>query len=287
MEGFSFSIQYTPERNRFKVLFTPFILLIYFALLLSFGIEKLNISPPTAHPHVQANSQPVPTSPHKVSEQVHHSLQEQLVIQQHHIQMQHAYQNQRYPHTLQIIHHAVYRFTHMPKWAQLATLTLFFSGFMTLITIGFSSLLTLSLPIVLTLLFRKKYPSWWYQWNVHAARFSARLVAFAFFLTPNLPSLEDCTHITLTLPDPKDTSLNRFLPLIKWLLALPHSLILMVLLTLGLLMNIVVYPYVVITARYPKTLFTFLEGVFRWSLRVNCYTVFLCTDTYPKFSFKP
>lgn len=288
MEGFAFSIQYTPNRDRVKALFTPFILIFYFLLLMSFGLENLNISPHSkSHHTVQANQQPISSAPQEVSQQVRHSLHEQLMMQQHQIQMHQMYQNHPNPDALNTMHHIIYTFVHLPLWAKLTLMTLLFSAVMSLLAIGFSSMLTVSLPLVCTLLFKKCYPSWWYQWNLHATRFSARLVAFAFFLTPNLPSLEDCDTIHLTLPDPQTQSLNRFMPLIKWLLALPHTFILMILITVGLLLNIVMYPYVVITARYPKTLFTFLEGVLRWSLRVNCYTLLLCTDTYPKFSLKP
>jgi hypothetical protein len=76
---------------------------------------------------------------------------------------------------------------------------------------------------------------------------------------------------------------NRFLPLVKWLLAIPHYLVLFFLFIGVFFAKIVAFFAVLITGRYPEGLFNFVTGVLRWSWNVNAY-VYLLTDEYPPFA---
>ncbi len=283
MEGFEFNIRYTPKRNRLHTLRTPFVLIMLFVLLSSFGFKyQITHHAPHAAHHDHVRPTPKSTSVQDgVSVQVRQSLHEQLILQ--------------HPSQRQIALHQpssfIDRFIHGLHHSSMPVILLLLTGFtltaITLMIIGVSGRHFLFAPLLLTLLFRKKYPTWWYQWNLHASRFYARIIAYTFFVVPNIPSLEECDHITLNIPNPKDQDLSRFLPLIKWLLALPHSILLLFFMLLALIINLFVFPYLLITAHYPKPLFDFMEGLMRWLMRVSCYNFLLCTDTYPKFSFKP
>jgi hypothetical protein len=80
--------------------------------------------------------------------------------------------------------------------------------------------------------------------------------------------------------------LNRFLPLVKWLLLLPHYLALFLLAIGASLAAIAAFFIVLFTGRYPRGIFEFIVGVMRWALRVNAY-YYLMTDAYPPFSLNP
>ena len=141
------------------------------------------------------------------------------------------------------------------------------------------------LPIVLMILFRQKYPRWWFDWNLALTRFSARVGAYFSLLTDVYPSTdeEQGVHIEIPYPDvPKD--LNRWLPLVKWFLAIPHYFVLFFL-GIGAIFSVIFAWFAILfTGRYPQGLFDFVVGVYRWSLRVAAYAALLTTDRYPQFS---
>lgn len=140
---------------------------------------------------------------------------------------------------------------------------------------------------LLMILFRMKYPRWWFDFARELARFSARVGAYLGLLTDRYPSTTDeqAVHLDIDYPD-VERDLNRWLPLVKWILALPHYLVLVVLVVLALLAIIVAWFAILITGRYPRPLFDFVVGVGRWSLRVNAYAFLLVTDRYPPFSLR-
>ena len=141
----------------------------------------------------------------------------------------------------------------------------------------------LFVPIVLMLLFRQKYPRWWFDWNVNLLRFSNRVTAYLALLDDRYPSTDEDQGVHLNLDYPDARQLNRWLPLVKWFLAIPHYVILFFLGIGALVAVIVAWFAIIFTGRYPENLFRFVVGVIRWSNRVTAYAFLLVTDEYPPF----
>jgi hypothetical protein len=141
----------------------------------------------------------------------------------------------------------------------------------------------LFVPLVLMIVFRQKYPRWWYDWNLNLLRFSNRVWAYLFLLDDRYPSTDEEQAVHLDLPYPDARQLNRWLPLVKWFLAIPHYIVLFFL-GIGAVVAVVVAWFAIIfTGRYPQSLFRFVVGVLRWSNRVTSYAFLLVTDQYPPF----
>jgi len=140
------------------------------------------------------------------------------------------------------------------------------------------------LPLVLMILFRRKYPRWWFDWNLALTRFIARVDAYILLLTDEYPSTDEAqaVHIDIPYPDAKE-ELNRWLPLVKWIMAIPHYVVLAFLCIAVWVVVIVAWFAILFTGRYPRSMFDFVVGVFRWSLRVTVYAFLLTTDRYPPF----
>ena len=140
-------------------------------------------------------------------------------------------------------------------------------------------------PIVLMILFRQKYPKWWFDWNVALTKFSTRVGAYIGLLTDVYPSTdeEQMVHIEIPYPDVKN-ELNRWLPLVKWFLAIPHYFVLFFLYIAAIVCVVIAWFAILFTGRYPRGLFDFVVGVSRWSLRVDAYALLLVTDRYPPFA---
>ena len=142
------------------------------------------------------------------------------------------------------------------------------------------------IPAVLMILLRRKYPRWWFDWNLELLRFLTRVQAFVLLLRDDYPSTDEPQGVRIDVPYPDaEGRLNRFLPLVKWLLAIPHYIVLAVLGTLALLATIVAWFAILIAGRYPRELFLFVEGTLRWAFRVTAYAFLLSTDRYPPFRF--
>jgi len=143
----------------------------------------------------------------------------------------------------------------------------------------------LFLATLLMILFRQKYPRWWFDWNVALVKFGTRVGTYIGLLTDVYPSTdeEQAVHIEIPYPDvPKD--LNRWLPLVKWFLAIPHYIVLACLVVAAIVCVVIAWFAILFTSRYPRGLFDFVVGVYRWSLRVAAYAFLLTTDRYPLFS---
>ena len=137
---------------------------------------------------------------------------------------------------------------------------------------------------LLMIVFRKKYPRWWFDWNLELSRFTARIESFLLVLRDEYPSTdeEQSVHLQIEYPN-AETDLNRILPIFKWLLAIPHYIILIVLGVLAILVTILAWLLILVTGRYPQGMFEFVVGVMRWSYRVGAYAFLLTTDRYPPF----
>jgi hypothetical protein len=141
------------------------------------------------------------------------------------------------------------------------------------------------LATLLMIVVRVRYPRWWFDFARELTRFGARVGAYLALLTDRYPSTvdEQSVHLDIEYPD-VERDLNRWLPLVKWLLAIPHYIVLIVLLLAAIVAVVIAWFAILITGRYPRGLFDFVEGVGRWSLRVAAYAFLLVTDRYPPFS---
>ncbi len=140
------------------------------------------------------------------------------------------------------------------------------------------------LALMLMLVFRQKYPRWWFDWNLALTRFGTRVSAYLLLLRDEYPSTdeEQAVHLDIPYPDAKQ-GLNRWLPLVKWFLAILHYVVLVFLWIAAIVCAIIAWFAILFTGRYPRGLFDFEVGVVRWYLRVAAYAFLLTTDRYPHF----
>lgn len=146
----------------------------------------------------------------------------------------------------------------------------------------------LILPTALMIVFEEKYPRWWFDFNRELLRFFTRITVYFACMTDEYPSTDDqqSVHLELQYPDARQ-DLDRFMPLVKWLLAIPHYIILFFL-TLGAIAATIYAWFVILfTGRYPSDVFELVEGIIRWHLRVYSYALLLTTDEYPPFKLAP
>jgi hypothetical protein len=140
---------------------------------------------------------------------------------------------------------------------------------------------------LLMIVFRQKYPRWWFDWNLELSRFSYRVLVYLLLMDDRYPATDDQQSVHLELPYPDALRLNRWLPLVKWLLAIPHLVVLVFLGIAAIAATLVAWLAILFTGRYPRGLFDFNEGFMRWGLRVSAYAAILSTDRYPPFRLGP
>lgn len=137
---------------------------------------------------------------------------------------------------------------------------------------------------MLMIVFRTRYPRWWFDFGRELTRFGARIGAYLTLLTDRYPSTVEEQSVHLEIDYPEVERLGRYLPLVKWLLAFPHYIVLIFLWLVAFFVVIVAWFVILISGHYPRSLFEFVVGVGRWSLRVQAYAFLLVTDQYPPFS---
>ena len=136
----------------------------------------------------------------------------------------------------------------------------------------------------LMILFRNKYPRWWFDFNLELVRFQARVGAYLFLLRDEYPSTDDHQAVTLNIAYPDvESQLNRVLPLFKWILAIPHYIVLTVLGIGAAFVVFIAWIAILITGQHPMWSFRYLVGVNRWTFRVGAYAFLMTTDRYPPF----
>ncbi len=143
----------------------------------------------------------------------------------------------------------------------------------------------LAVATALMIVFRQRYPRWWFDFAREFVRFSARVSAYFALLTDQYPSTveEQSVHLEIDYPD-VEQDLNRWLPLVKWFLAIPHIIVLALLAIIAFFAVIIAWFAILVTGHYPRGLFDFVVGLGRWGLRVQAYAFRLVTDRYPPFS---
>jgi uncharacterized protein DUF4389 len=145
----------------------------------------------------------------------------------------------------------------------------------------------LFIPPLLMILFRQKYPRWWYDWNLELLRFTSRVGVYLALMDDRYPSTDERQSVRLDFPHPDARELNRWLPLVKWFLAIPHYVVLLFLAIAGLFVVIAAWFVILFTGRFPRGMFDFLVGIGRWENRVTGYAFTLVTDRYPPFRLSP
>lgn len=145
----------------------------------------------------------------------------------------------------------------------------------------------LAFATALMIVVRQKYPRWWFDFARELARFGTRVSAYLLLLTDRYPSTTDEQSVHLEIDYPEvERDLNRWMPLVKWLLALPHYVALALLIVSALVAAVMAWVAIIVTGRYPRGLFDFVVGVMRWGVRVQAYMLLLVTDRYPPFSLR-
>ena len=147
---------------------------------------------------------------------------------------------------------------------------------------------SLFIATVLMILFRRKYPRWWFDWNLEVSRFTARISSYVLLLRDEYPSTDERQAVTVDIAYPDaQNDLHPVLPLIKWFLAIPHYVVLSVLGIAGAIATLIGWFAILIAGRLPEWIFRFLEDLMRWGLRVAAYAFLLTTDRYPPFRLGP
>ncbi len=141
---------------------------------------------------------------------------------------------------------------------------------------------------LLMILFRQKYPRWWFDWNLELQRFTNRVLIYTLLMDDRYPATDQpqSLHLDYVYPDAA-RDLNRWLPLVKWLLAIPQFIVLAFLWIALFFVVIIAWFAILFTGRYPRGMFDFVEGVVRWGQRVIAYAILLVTDRYPPFALGP
>ncbi|MDQ3620317.1 MAG: DUF4389 domain-containing protein [Actinomycetota bacterium] len=152
---------------------------------------------------------------------------------------------------------------------------------------GWGILGGLSIATALMIVFRERYPRWWFDFARELVRFETRVYAYIALVTDQYPSTvdEQSVHLEVDYPDVRQ-DLNRWMPLVKWVLAIPHYIVVAVLGAVAIIAVVIAWFAILFTGRYPRVLFDYVVGVGRWGLRVQAYAFLLVTDRYPPFSLR-
>lgn len=288
MEGFNFDIDYVKKRSRIKTLFAPFIVLPLIVFITIWAVPhssdfisdffedySYDISTSSGkNEFITAMDDSIRTKDSNLSENIDfiYSFEEISVdFVRSYTTYLYAYIADNYSHNTAIV---------------LTSLFIAFSfwAYVTILAFNILYFFLIHVPVIVFLLATKRYPSWIYIWNSQITMYLLRLACYFLSLTPNFPSVEKNKGLSIKFPNPKGKDLNRILPIIKWLLVIPHSLILIFLGFLFIPLSFIGYLVTIITGEYPRKIFKFLVGYLRWNYRVFCYANLLSTDEYPQYS---
>jgi hypothetical protein len=142
----------------------------------------------------------------------------------------------------------------------------------------------LALPVVLALVFRQVYPSYLLAFNEALLSLQTRVNAYVFLLTDEYPSIEENDVVSVTFPEVDAKALNRYLPLIKWLLAIPLYIVGIAYIVYGAFLTLFAWISILFTGNFPEFCAEGIVGVIAYWNRVVGYALVLVTDEYPTFS---
>jgi hypothetical protein len=170
------------------------------------------------------------------------------------------------------------------RWLLVLPVVILISLFAQTENLGESTLI-IAVPVALTILIRQVYPSWVLTFNHAILEFSMRIAAYALFLTDKYPTLEANPSVAVLLPDVEGgKKLNRWLPLVKWFLAIPLYVVGFLYLIYAALATILLWIQISLTGKGAKWAFDAIYGTLKFWNRVLGYAVLLVTDEYPTFS---
>ena len=154
-------------------------------------------------------------------------------------------------------------------------------------TSGIGAASVIVLPALLAIVFRGKYPSYVLTFNHAIFELLARLAAYVLILNDKYPSIEANSKVIVTFPDVDGgKKLNRWLPLVKWFLAIPHYIVGAVYLVISLVVTVIAWVQTSITGRYPEWAGEIVLGTISYWNRVQGYMLLLVSDKYPSFKLK-
>jgi hypothetical protein len=152
---------------------------------------------------------------------------------------------------------------------------------------GFGTAGLIVIPALLAIVFRGKYPSYVFTFNHALIELSTRLAAYVLILNDKYPSIEANSKVSVTFPDVDGgKKLNRWLPLVKWILAIPHYVVGIVYFLISLVVTLIAWVQTSATGKYPKWAGEIVFGTIAYWNRVQGYMLLLVTDKYPSFKLK-
>jgi len=153
------------------------------------------------------------------------------------------------------------------------------SGDMNSLNAGF-----FALPVALAIVFRQVYPSYLLSFNEALLSLQTRVNAYVCLLTDEYPSIEDNDVVSVTFPEVDAKALNRWLPLVKWFLAIPLYVVGIVYIFYGLFLTGCAWISILFSGNFPEFCAEGIVGVIAYWNRVVGYALVLVTDEYPTFS---
>jgi len=152
---------------------------------------------------------------------------------------------------------------------------------------GFGTTGVIVIPALLAIVVRGKYPSYVLTFNHALVELSTRLAAYVLILNDKYPSIEANSKVAVLFPDVEGgKKLNRWLPLVKWFLAIPHYIVGAVYLVISLVVTFIAWIQTSITGKYPEWAGEIVLGTISYWNRVQGYMLLLVTDKYPTFRLK-
>jgi len=139
-------------------------------------------------------------------------------------------------------------------------------------------------PVALTLVFRQVYPSYLLTFNEALLSLQTRVDAYVLLLTDEYPSIEENDVVSVTFPEVDAKALSRWLPLIKWFIAIPLYLLGVAYIIYAAFLTLFAWFSILFTGNFPEFCAEGIVGVIAYWNRVVGYALVLVTDEYPTFS---